>query len=92
MSDRSNPAQSPEMFKPSGRWASREDLVEEFRTRRDRNIRWLWETRDDLRGTLVKSAFGNIDAYQMLLLVPGHTQRHLKQAAEVKAAAGYPKQ
>jgi hypothetical protein len=92
MSDRSNPAQAPEMFKPSGKWKSREELVEEFKARRDRNIRWLWETRDNLRGTLVKSGFGNVDAYQMLLFVPAHTERHLKQVDEIKAAPAFPKQ
>jgi hypothetical protein len=92
MTDRSNPAQAPEMFKPSGKWTSRDALIEEFKTRRDRNIKWLWETRDDLRGTLVKFGPGSVDAYQMLLAVPAHTERHLKQVAEVMASPNFPKQ
>ena len=92
MSDRSKPAQSPEVFRPSGKWSTREALIDEFKIRRDRNIKWLWETRDDLRGTLVKFGPGTVDAYQMLLAVPAHTERHLKQVAEIVASAQYPKQ
>jgi hypothetical protein len=92
MNDRSKPAQAPEAFKPSGKWTSHEALVEEFKARRDRNIKWLWETRDDLRGTLVKFGPGTVDAYQALLAVPAHTERHLKQVTEVMAAPNYPKQ
>ena len=35
--------------------------------------------------------FGTLNAYQWLVYVPLHTERHDKQIAEVKAAAGYPK-
>lgn len=90
MNDRSKRAQAPETFKPSGRWTSKQPLIEEFKARRDRNIQWLWETRDDLRGTLVKFGTGKVDAYQMFLAVPAHTERHLQQVAEVKASADYP--
>jgi hypothetical protein len=91
MKDRSNPAQAPEIFRPSGKWASQEALVEEFKARRDRNIEWLWTTRDDLRGSFVKFGPGTVDAYQVLLAVAAHTERHLAQAAEVKASPNYPK-
>jgi hypothetical protein len=80
------------MFKPSGKWTSREALLDEWKARRDRNIKWLWETRDDLRGTLVKFGPGMVDAYQVLLAVPAHTERHLKHIADVLASPNYPKQ
>ena len=35
--------------------------------------------------------FGMLNAYQWLIYVPLHTERHDKQIAEVKATAGYPK-
>jgi len=35
--------------------------------------------------------FGTLNAYQWLIYVPLHTERHDKQIAEVKATAGYPK-
>jgi hypothetical protein len=35
--------------------------------------------------------FGTLNAYQWLIYVPLHTERHDKQIAEVKTTAGYPK-
>lgn len=35
--------------------------------------------------------FGTLNAYQWLIYVPLHTERHDKQIAEVKATAGYPR-
>jgi len=35
--------------------------------------------------------FGILNAYQWLIYIPLHTERHDKQIAEVKATAGYPK-
>jgi hypothetical protein len=35
--------------------------------------------------------FGTLNAYQWLIYVPLHTERHDKQIAEVKATEGYPK-
>lgn len=91
MTDRSKPAQAPEMFKPSGRWKTRESLIDEYKSRRDANIEWLWETRDDLRNKFVKFGAGSVDVYQMLLAIPAHNERHLQQIAEIKASPNYPK-
>jgi hypothetical protein len=91
MKDRSHPAQAPEPFKPTGKWTSKEALVGEYKTRRDGNIKWLWETRDDLRGKFVKFYSGPVDVYQMLLAIPAHNERHLAQIAEIKASPNYPK-
>lgn len=92
MKDRSKPAQAPDMFKPSSKWTTREALVTDFKARRDANIVWLWETRDDLRGKFVKFGPNVVDVYQMLLAIPAHNERHLAQIAEIKASANYPKQ
>jgi hypothetical protein len=35
--------------------------------------------------------FGTLNAYQWLIYIPLHTERHDKQIAEVKATPGYPK-
>lgn len=91
MKDRSTPVKAPEMFTPSGKWATKAALIDEYKARRDHIINWLWETRDDLRGNFVKFGPVPIDAYQMLLAIPAHNERHLGQIAEIKAAPGYPK-
>ena len=66
----------------------------ESKSRRDSNLTWLWETREDLRNSFVK--YGPVtmpvDVYQMLLAIPAHNERHLQQIAEIKASPNYPKQ
>jgi hypothetical protein len=91
MKDRSQKAQAPENFRPSGKWKAGPELVDEFRMRRDRTILWMNDTQDDLRGKYVQTPGGTISVYQMLLIIPGHVERHLQQVAEVKNSAGYPK-
>jgi hypothetical protein len=91
MTDRSTRAQAPEMLKPSGKWPTTQAMLEEFRTRRDRNLSWLRSTQEPLRTTHAKMPFGVVDTYQALLLIPGHTERHLAQINEVKSSPGFPK-
>jgi hypothetical protein len=91
MSDRSNKAQAPAEFQPSGRFKTKDELVQHFLASRDRNIRYVETTPENLRGTLLKSPMGTIDVYQMLLMIPAHTERHLAQIKEVKSSPGYPK-
>ena len=68
ITDRSKPAQAPEMLKPSGKWTTKQALIDEFRSRRDRNITWIRETQAPLRSTYTKMPMGVVDTYQALLL------------------------
>lgn len=88
--DRSQKAKAPEGFRPTGKWTKNE-LLDEFLTRRDRNDRWIETTADNLTGTYVKSPLGTLSVYQLFLITPAHVERHLAQMREVKAAASYPK-
>jgi uncharacterized damage-inducible protein DinB len=90
--DRSHKAQAPEMLKPTHRWKNREELTEHFRASRDKLIAYVDKTSDDLRShTAPHPAFKEIDAYQWILLISGHTERHTMQILEVKANPGFPK-
>jgi hypothetical protein len=40
---------------------------------------------------MVNPAVQEADAYQWLLFLSAHTERHTKQIEEVKATAGFPK-
>jgi hypothetical protein len=91
ITDRSKPAQAPEMLRPSGKWPTIQAMVEEFRTRRDRNLAWLRNTQEPLRTMYTKMPFGVGDTYQALLLLPAHAERHLAQIEEVKSSPGFPK-
>lgn len=45
----------------------------------------------DFRNHIVVRTFGKMDAYQFVLFIAGHTNRHTQQINEAKAIAGYPK-
>lgn len=91
MTDRSKKATAPEGFVPTGRWKTKEEVLQHFLQSRNRNIRYIQTTLEPLRGSFVKAPFGVIDVYQALLMIPSHTERHLEQIKEVQASPGYPK-
>ena len=92
LTDRSVKAKAPEILQPKRRWPDREALIAHFRQSRDRNIAYIQTTGDDLRGhTVEHPAFKTIDAYQVMLLLSAHCERHTAQIDEVKADPGFPR-
>lgn len=91
MTNRSSPASAPAELKPTGRWAPGPELVHQFEERRDHMIEYISQTKDPLRTTYGKWGPGVIEVYQALYMIPAHTERHLAQINEVKAASGFPK-
>jgi hypothetical protein len=90
--DRSHKATAPEILKPTGKWKGGPDLVNEFKLRRTYNEIWLRDTAQDLRGHYLKTPTGTVlSVYQVLEIVPAHSERHLQQILEVKDSPGYPK-
>ena len=90
--DRSHKGQAPEPLQPKHKFATPKDAVEHFRESRDANIDYVEKTQDDLRAHSAKGPTGqSLDAYQWLLLMSAHTERHTKQIEEVKADPNYPK-
>lgn len=92
MVDRSGKAQAPEMLKPSNRWKTRDELIAHFKESRDRNIAFVESTDEDMRAHVAPHpVFGPLDAYQWLLGLSAHSERHTLQLNEVKTLAGYPR-
>ncbi len=90
--DRERKAQAPEFLRPAGRWPNRESLAAAFRTSRDRNIAYVEKTTEELRShSTPHPAFGLMDAYQWLLTMSAHSERHVAQILEVKADSRFPK-
>jgi uncharacterized damage-inducible protein DinB len=90
--DRSDKRKAPEAIQPKGRWKTVADLTAHFKQTRDRTIAWIESTQDDLRAHVdTHPSVGPIDAYQWILLVSAHSERHLRQIEEVKASPGFPK-
>jgi len=90
--DRSRKAQAPEQLKPTGRWATRAALVQDFEGNRTQEIAYLKETKEDLRNHFEDHpALKTMDAYQWLIFNGAHCKRHTAQILEVKADPNYPK-
>lgn len=90
--DRSVKAQAPEFLKPSGRWKSEPELVQEYEKRRGANIAYIKTTNDPLHDhVLPHPAAGPLDGYEWLLLISAHSERHTAQIEEVKADPNFPK-
>jgi uncharacterized damage-inducible protein DinB len=92
MVNRSVKVQAPEMLKPTNRWASRDELVKSFNASRGQTIEYVKTTQEDLRSHFgPHPIFKDLDAYQWLILLAGHSERHTLQILEVKADANFPK-
>lgn len=88
--DRSQKFQAPEPLLPAGRRSYQESL-DHFLKSRARTAEFLKSTAD-LREHVVDSPLGRpLDAYQWLLFIAAHSERHTKQILEVKADPNFPK-
>ena len=89
--DRTKKVQAPEPLQPKTSLGGREQVIAAFRDRRGATLSYAAKTTDDLRSRVIDSPIGPVDAYQWLLFVSAHTERHLAQLREVKAHAQFPK-
>ena len=88
--DRSHKAQAPPPIVPTGRWTPAETL-DHFLKGRAKTIEFL-QSAPDLREHVADSPLGQqLDAYEWLLFIAAHSERHTKQIAEVKADPKFPK-
>jgi hypothetical protein len=93
MAPRLGKATAPEPIVPSGKM-SQAEVRERFLKQREAIEAFARETQVALKEHTAEHpfpAFGTLNAYQWLIYIPLHTERHDKQIAEVKATAGYPK-
>ncbi len=91
ITDRSNKVKTKTPFEPTGKFGSHENTLKEFTTKRAEHIAYVKNTEDDLRNHYAEFPFGTIDAFQTLLFLSGHTERHVLQIEEIKASEGFPK-
>lgn len=92
ITDRSNKVKTSESFEPSGKFGSYEETLQAFLDKREENINYVRTTEDDLRNHYSEFPFGTVDAYQVVLFMSGHTERHTKQMEEVMADPGFPEE
>ncbi|MEQ1764660.1 MAG: DinB family protein [Pyrinomonadaceae bacterium] len=90
--DRTTKAQAPEMLKPVGRWADRDALTKEFKKNREIAIDFVKTTNEPLRDHFGPNpVFTELDAWQWILFMAAHSERHTLQILEVKADPKFPK-
>src|SRR5271169_828761 len=91
--DRSRKAQAPEFLKPTNRWATEAELTKAFDDSRKATMDYIRTTNDDLPDHFgPHPLLGTLDAYQWILLISAHSERHTKQIEEVKADPNFPKE
>jgi len=89
ITDRSFKAKAPEPLQPSRQFATPAAALERFQESRKKTVA-LASDRKDLRDHAAPHPMlKELDAYQWLLYLSGHTMRHTAQIREVKASSGY---
>ena len=89
--DRSTKAQAPEPLVPTNRFGSPEGSLKHFVESRGTTEDFLKKI-PDLRAHAADSPLGSkLDAYEWVLFIAAHSERHTKQIEEVKADPNFPK-
>jgi hypothetical protein len=93
MPTRQGKAIAPDDIVPSGKWTQAEFHLK-FEEARARTLKFTRETEVPLKEHTAEHPFpifNTLNAYQWLIYIPWHNQRHVKQIEEVKATPGFPK-
>jgi uncharacterized damage-inducible protein DinB len=89
--DRSQKRQAPGPLVPTGRWTPA-DTLDHFQKSRAKTIAFLESTPDLRQHVSADNPFEQpMDAYQWLLFIAAHSERHTKQILEVKSDPNFPK-
>jgi DinB superfamily len=89
--ERSHKVQAPEAIKPTNRFGSPQASLDHFVESRATTENFL-KTTTGLRDHAADSPTGQKwDAYEFILLIAAHSERHTNQIKEVKADPNYPK-
>lgn len=89
--DRSSKFQAPAQLEPKGKVVPKAQAIKDFEATRAQTLQYVRTTQDPLREHGSGKPPQVTTAYQLVLMLSGHTERHTAQLLEVKASAGYPK-
>jgi hypothetical protein len=84
-------ARVPAAIEPTGKVVPKAQAIQDFEAARVRSLQYVRTTQDPLREHGAGTPPQITTAYQLVLMMSGHTERHTAQLLEVKASAGYPK-
>lgn len=88
--DRTHKAQAPDPLQPRNRFGSPDGSLRHFLESRAMTEQFL-ETTPGLRNHVMDGPVGKMDAYEFVLFIAAHSERHTKQILEVKADPNFPK-
>lgn len=92
VTNRTEKRQAPDNIRPDkAPWHTTQEALAAFKLARGQHLKYVKTTTEDLRNHIMTLPFGKIDAYQFILFVAGHSQRHLLQIKEILADPAFPK-
>src|SRR6185503_13044343 len=89
--DRTTKFQAPAAIEPTGKVVPKAQAIKDFEAARARSLQYVRTTQDPLREHGAGTPPNITTAYQLVLMMSGHTERHTAQLLEVKASAAYPR-
>jgi uncharacterized damage-inducible protein DinB len=90
--DRSHKAKTFAALEPANSpYRTLAEALQAFKENREKLIAFVGSTKIDLRDHVLELPVGTYDAYQYILLISAHTNRHMQQVEEVKANPNFPK-
>jgi hypothetical protein len=91
MRDRTQKATAPGEITPKGIYKTPADAAEAFKAACEKTLDYVRTTRDALREHFFEPQPGKtLDGVQGLLMLAGHSERHVAQIQEVKESPAYP--
>lgn len=85
-------AQAPQVLRPTGKFATKKKLIETFIAVRQKTVDYVRTTNDPLKNHVANHpTWGDMTAYQWLIFIAVHADRHAAQLEEVKNDSNFPK-
>ena len=90
--DRTQKAKTFDILEPANSpFKTTAEALSSFKENRAKLIAFVKSTKQDLRNHVSVLQIGTYDAYQFILLISAHSNRHTQQIDEVKANINFPK-
>ena len=80
---------APERVRPSGAWGEKWAALAEFARLREETLEYASSTVEPLRERWLRLPVGEVDGAQALLMLAGHSLRHVGQIRALRGEAGF---
>lgn len=91
LKDRTQKAKAPDTLVPTNRYPTKKELIAAFKIAREKTIQYVKNTKDPLKNHIASHPlFGELTAYQWLVMIAAHANRHVAQLEEVMASKDFP--